>query len=140
MAALVMVGVLTTFLTPEPPRPVSAPETQKSVTLQLLYHMREALLYLRQQPHWKNVLGVIVLYKIIDAALMVMTTPFLLDCGFSKIEIANVAKSFGIAAMIGGSVLAGILLIRYQNTRFFIAFTNSPKKELLPKLIRMIFK
>ena len=35
---------------------------------------------------------------------------FLLDIGFTKIEIAHVGKSFGIGAMIVGGLMAGVLL------------------------------
>jgi PAT family beta-lactamase induction signal transducer AmpG len=39
-----------------------------------------------------------------------MSAPCLLEVGFSKLEIAHVGKSFGIAAMIFGGVVAGALL------------------------------
>ena len=52
----------------------------------------------------------IITYKFGDTVLNVMTNPFLLEIGFSEIEIAHVAKSFGTIAMMLGSLLGGILL------------------------------
>ena len=41
-----------------------------------------------------------------------MTTPFILKIGFSKTDLAVVAKTFGIIAIIGGGLVGGILLLR----------------------------
>ena len=39
-----------------------------------------------------------------------MTTPFLLDIGFSKIDIANIVKLFGLLATLGGLFLGGLIV------------------------------
>ena len=43
----------------------------------------------------------------------VMANPFYLDLGFSKTEIANVAKIFGFFMTIFGAALGGIFVTRY---------------------------
>jgi len=52
----------------------------------------------------------IITFKIADTVLNVMSMPFLIEIGFSKIEIAHVAKTFGIVFMIIGGVCAGLLM------------------------------
>jgi PAT family beta-lactamase induction signal transducer AmpG len=120
MAALMVIGVLTTFFSPSPPalkRSVFPSLKKKS----LYDHIREWLkvtygLPLKDLLHtfdWRVVLAFIFFYKVGDTALSVMNTPFLVELGFSKLEIANVAKFFGISAMITGGLLGGILLNRF---------------------------
>ena len=43
-----------------------------------------------------------------------MTTPFLLDIGFSKIQIANIVKVIGLAATLIGLFLGGLLVSKYN--------------------------
>ena len=62
-------------------------------------------------------LSFIMLYRIGDALANKMQTPFLKEIGFSKIEIANVAKSFGIVASIVGVIVGGFLVKRWGITR-----------------------
>ncbi|HHT9116173.1 MAG TPA: MFS transporter, partial [Candidatus Wunengus californicus] len=59
-----------------------------------------------------EILAFIILYKIGDVMAANMTTPFILNIGFSKTDLAVVAKTFGIIAIIGGGLLGGILLLR----------------------------
>ncbi len=41
-----------------------------------------------------------------------MSAPFLCDIGFSKIEVANVSKVFGISLMVVGGLLGGLMIQR----------------------------
>ena len=61
---------------------------------------------------WLMILLFIMLYKFGDAVLAVMKIPFFLEIGFTKTEIAEVVKLFGVAATIGGGLLGGLLLAR----------------------------
>jgi len=56
------------------------------------------------------VLGFILLYKFGDQILSLMQTPFFLEIGFSKSEIAGIKKIFGFNAILVGSFLGGIVL------------------------------
>jgi MFS transporter, PAT family, beta-lactamase induction signal transducer AmpG len=51
-----------------------------------------------------------LLYKFGDALAGNMTTPFILKIGFSKIELAEVAKLYGFAATMIGVALGGLLI------------------------------
>ncbi|MBT6245856.1 MAG: AmpG family muropeptide MFS transporter, partial [Gammaproteobacteria bacterium] len=52
-------------------------------------------------------------YRLSDIAMGIMANPFYLDLGYSKIEIANIAKVFGFAMSISGSVLGGVLVLKW---------------------------
>ncbi len=59
------------------------------------------------------ILLLIATYKLSDITMGVMANPFYLDLGFSKTEIANVAKIFGFFMTIFGAALGGIFVTRY---------------------------
>ena len=63
-----------------------------------------------KRPQWLWVLLFIALYKLGDALAGNMTTPFLLDIGFSKIDIANIVKVFGLLATLIGLFLGGLIV------------------------------
>lgn len=120
MAALISVGILTTIFSPSPPNFIFKP-MMASKKPSFYGRLREwikvtysvPLKDLVQLLDWRMVIALIVFYKIGDTALSVMNIPFLVEIGFSNLEIANVAKFFGISAMILGGVLGGIFLNRY---------------------------
>jgi PAT family beta-lactamase induction signal transducer AmpG len=58
-------------------------------------------------------LAVIGLYRVSDIVLGVMANIFYQDMGFSKIEIATVAKTFGLFMTITGGFLGGLMAIRF---------------------------
>lgn len=55
------------------------------------------------------VLLFIVFFKLSDALIMSLTTPFLLHVGFDLLDIANVSKTFGIMATIAGGLVGGYI-------------------------------
>ncbi|MEE8310740.1 MAG: AmpG family muropeptide MFS transporter [Candidatus Binatia bacterium] len=129
MAGLIGVGVLATVLSPEPARV----ETDESRALEL-----EADRYLAARPRlpiavarplawlysavacplidfakrkgWAVILLFVMFYKFGDALAGVMTNPFLLELGFSKVEIATVVKTYGLAATLLGAAAGGSLM------------------------------
>ena len=58
-------------------------------------------------------LALIGLYRISDIVLGTMVNIFYLDMGFSKIEIANASKFFGMGATLVGGFIGGILAMRW---------------------------
>ena len=60
-----------------------------------------------------TILALIAVYKISDITMGVMANPFYLDLGFSKTDIADVAKFFGFFMTIAGAALGGIMVVRY---------------------------
>lgn len=65
------------------------------------------------RPFWLQVLAFVILYKLGDAFMGVMFNPFLLDLGFSKTEIAQIVKVYGLAATLIGAFVGGWLVAKW---------------------------
>ena len=65
--------------------------------------------FLRRRGAWQ-ILAFVLLYKLGDVMAAAPTTRFMMDLGFSKSEIGAVAKTFGLAATIVGTLLGGALI------------------------------
>ena len=61
------------------------------------------------RPGCLLILGIIVFYKLGDAVLSVMQTPFL-ELEFTKPEIAGIKKGVGFAAIIAGGFIGGAMV------------------------------
>jgi len=68
------------------------------------------------------VLSFILLYKVGDSMASNMTTPFILDIGYSKTDIASVAKTFGMAATIIGGLIGGAFMLRVSIKKSLVIF------------------
>ncbi|MEI8295870.1 MAG: MFS transporter [Alphaproteobacteria bacterium] len=55
----------------------------------------------------------ILFFKMADTILNAMSTPFLIELGFSKLEFANISKAFGITLMIVGGLAGGGLMHQF---------------------------
>ena len=66
------------------------------------------------------ILAFISVYRISDIVLGNMAYPFYIDLGFSKVEIANVAKVFGVAMTIAGALIGGALVTRFGVMRILL--------------------
>jgi len=55
----------------------------------------------------------IAVYRLSDIAMGIMANPFYLDMGYTKSEIASVAKVFGFFMSIAGSFVCGVLVIKW---------------------------
>ena len=133
MATFMLIGMVTTLI-------ISEPEHKSNVTAEKVEKQLESTLGLDKQRGATERIGrwfvdavvspfvefferngrmaiVILLligtYKMSDITMGVMANPFYLDLGFSKTEIANVAKVFGFFMTILGAALGGIFVTRY---------------------------
>jgi PAT family beta-lactamase induction signal transducer AmpG len=116
VAALVLVGMAAILSNPEPEAPVSPP-ARAGVAAWLAAHVVEPLAEFARRPGWGWVLLFILLYKFGDAVAAVMTGPFYIGIGFTKIEIANVTKAFGVVMSILGAVAGGAMVARLGTLR-----------------------
>ena len=82
----------------------------KKISNWIKYSVMEPFIEFLKRPNWIIILLFIALYKLGDALAGNMTTPFLLDIGFSKIDIANIVKLFGLLATLGGLFLGGLIV------------------------------
>ncbi|MCP4995785.1 MAG: AmpG family muropeptide MFS transporter [Gammaproteobacteria bacterium] len=115
MAAIMMTGVVTTLLAPEPTLPMGSPKTLQEAVIQ-------PFMEYFQRSDAVKILIFILLYKIGDTMAANMTTPFYLDIGFTKTEIGTVVKLFGFWATIVGGLLGGVLIIKMGIYRALLAF------------------
>jgi len=120
MAALMLVGIATVWLTPEPAGiGGAAPITGDSAAERLMAWLGRAVV----APFADLVrrygaagLGLIllftILYKLGEAVAGTMANPLYVLLGFTKVEIATVAKIYGVAATLAGVAAGGILVAR----------------------------
>ncbi|MBU6338694.1 MAG: AmpG family muropeptide MFS transporter [Rickettsiales bacterium] len=62
------------------------------------------------RKQWLVIFAFIICFKLGDAFAGNLTLPFLLELKFSKVEIATIAKSFGLFATLFGAFFGGILV------------------------------
>ncbi|MEH6624885.1 MAG: AmpG family muropeptide MFS transporter [Motiliproteus sp.] len=55
----------------------------------------------------------ISLYRLSDITMGIMANPFYLDLGFSKSDIATIGKVYGFVMTIVGSIVGGLLVVRF---------------------------
>lgn len=134
MAALMGIGLVTAFVISEPTHETS----RADIMLE-----RRVLEFIERSSHWPDrtrnamawfigavvcpfvdffkrngTLALVILlfvgvFRLSDITMGVMANPFYLDMGFSKPEIANIAKIFGFFMTILGAGLGGLLVVRY---------------------------
>lgn len=131
IAAMVGVGMATILLSPEPRVPLAhdadaaaagaraflarrphLPPRLAAAAAWIYAALAQPIVEFLGRPHWLAILAFIALYKYGDALLAVMKVPFFLEIGFSKTEIAEVVKLFGVVAVIAGGLLGGVILAR----------------------------
>ena len=133
MAALMIVGIITTFTIAEPVRRISALTTEREIRareqlaaqglsgtlLNAAAWVHAAILSpfidFVQRYKWQALLmlALIALYRISDVVLGVMSNPFYQEMGFTKDEVATVSKVYGVIMTLVGAALGGILTMRF---------------------------
>ncbi len=116
MAMFVGVGVVTVLISGEPEKTFKPLKTHGNALHRLEEWLIEAVLNplgdFVSRKGWLVIALFILLYKFGDAFAGVMTNPFLIDMGFSKLEIAEIVKTFGFVALIVGSFIGGGMINR----------------------------
>ena len=110
MSSLMLVGILTTLFCSEPPASAELEKAPRKAWLR--EYIIEPFTDFMTHKHWLALLLFIMLYKFSDAFMGVMTNPFLIEIGFTKVQIGTVVKLFGLWATIAGSVAGGIVVYR----------------------------
>ena len=119
-ALLILAGVMAafciaTFFAPEPNYKNAPPRSiRESIALPL-----KELLATRGTP---ALILLIVLFKVGDAFALRLFTPFMMDVGFSKAEIATVLKGLFTASAIVGAILGGIWMVKLGLLRSMLIF------------------
>ena len=103
MAGCMSVGVLASIFGPEPLAKELPPKT-------LVDAVYKPFSEFFSRVGAVEMLIFILIYKLDVAFAMALTTPFMMDLGFSKTDIGAVLKGVGMFATIGGTLLGGALL------------------------------
>ncbi|WP_226893583.1 AmpG family muropeptide MFS transporter [Nisaea sediminum] len=111
MAGLVLVGIFTVLSSPEPETGVPEPKANTPAEW-LRSAVYEPFAEFLTRRGALLILAFILLYKLGDAFLGTLTNPFYIDLGFSKTEIAEVTKLFGLVALLVGLFAGGALVKR----------------------------
>jgi MFS transporter, PAT family, beta-lactamase induction signal transducer AmpG len=82
----------------------------------------EPLKELLGTPSAVALLLVVLLFKVGDAFANKLFTPFMMDTGFSKTEIALIVKGLFVSSTLVGVVLGGALMVRLGLLRSMLAF------------------
>lgn len=104
MALLVGVGTAAMLIAGEPPRPEGSGEGKS-----WLGWFRQPLFDMMQRQGWLVILAFVLFYKLPDAFLGLMANPYYLEAGYTKVQIAEVAKVYGLLATICGGFLGAWL-------------------------------
>ncbi len=116
MAGVMCVGIISTFLGPEPEEKVVPPRSLLEAVWGPLknYFSRNSAI---------SLLLLIVLYKLGDAYAGTLTTAFLIrGVGFSVSEVGAINKGLGFASLIVGAIFGGTLMVRLRLFRSLLIF------------------
>ena len=115
MAALMSVGMVTVWLTPEPEVGASA-QAVEARTDSVRGWLRDAVVApladFFARPLWAEIVLFIVLYKFGDALAAVMANPLYVSLHFTASEVANVSKIFGVLMTLVGVSAGGVIVAR----------------------------
>ena len=120
LALLILAGVmaafcLATIYAPEPEYRHQPPRTLKESIV-------EPLEELLGSPSAIAFIALILLFKVGDAFALRLFTPFMMDIGFTKTEIALVLKALFTASAVIGAVLGGIWMVKLGLLRSMLIF------------------
>ena len=114
MAACMAIGIVTTLLAKEPDVPATADEDGRIFDDGFFSWFTKAVIgpfvdfFQRYGSFALTMLAFIALYRISDYVLGILANPFYDDIGFTKSEIASVAKLYGLWVALFGIAAGGI--------------------------------
>ena len=134
MAACMALGIVALFWADEPAH--RSADEQRLMDAQMVDQVMGRPMNLAQRPGWeRHLLGAVIcpmleffqrngtfalmilifiaVFRLSDISMGVMANPFYLDLGYSKTDIAWVAKFFGFFMTIFGSLLCGALVVKW---------------------------
>jgi PAT family beta-lactamase induction signal transducer AmpG len=118
MASLILVGVLATLLAVEPEKSAAAAtqhasHAQENPFKRTLDAAIASLYDFFSRDMALVMLAFVVLFKLADALAFSLATPFVLDIGFSRTELATIMKGVGFAATLLGGFVGGFVARAY---------------------------
>ncbi len=141
MGLCMLVGVATVLIIPEPDKIISDTTWQQEQRV-IAFVDRSGHLpgWLRMANAWfigavvcpfteffsRNgrmalvILLFIAVYRISDITMGIMAMPFYIDMGYTKTEIANISKIYGLFMTIFGAAVGGVMVARYGVLRILL--------------------
>lgn len=120
MASLTLVGIITVTLIAEPIRErdslLATVETKGQSRAKAVFNSvinPFVDFFERNRGYAMFILLFIAVFRLSDIAMGIMANPFYLDMGYSKTDIANVAKVFGFFMSIAGAGICGLLVVKW---------------------------
>ena len=109
MSALMLVGVVTVLLCPEPAIKRKAPVGISRFRYAIVAPLKD----LMSRRGWLVILGFILFYVFGNAIGREMAVPFYVELGFSKKEIGFIVGFYGLFATMAGYLFGGVVVARY---------------------------
>jgi PAT family beta-lactamase induction signal transducer AmpG len=119
VAFLTLAGVMLLFCIATARAPSSHNSYRPSTLAESVVEPLRALL---GSPSAAALLLVVLLFKVGDAFANKLFTPFMMDTGFSKTEIALIIKVLFVSSTLVGVVLGGVLMVRLGLLRSMLGF------------------
>lgn len=129
MAAMMLVGVATVLLSPEPAISESDDAVRRRDAVESLTRGRSGaglilvqvggwlyaaavapFLEFMSRRGWVAILAFVLFYKFGDTLASMLTGPFYLELGFSEVQIGALSKPIGITATIVGAIIGGAMV------------------------------
>lgn len=114
MASLVLLGMATVLLCPEPKVDRLVISSEGGFARVLIRRVVFPFQDFLKKPHWGWLIAIMLTYKIGEVLLGKMAMPFYTELGFSKAEIATVSKIYGLLATIIGGLIGGMIASRFN--------------------------
>lgn len=115
MAGFMLFSMAFTLWAPEPTEKVIPPKNLREAVWEPLAS------YFRRSGAIEMLLFIMV-YKMGDAIAAAMTTPFLLDLGFTRTDVGTVNKAFGLVSTILGTLAGGGIIAKIGVNRSLWVF------------------
>jgi PAT family beta-lactamase induction signal transducer AmpG len=116
MAALMSVGLVASLLAPVVDRAPGTGSGAGPESLPTRFNFKEAIVAPLADLHGRKgallipILALVALYRLPDFVAGVMANPLYIDLGFSKTDIANVSKLYGVWVGMVGAFVGGLLV------------------------------
>ncbi len=120
MAASMLLGAVTVLWSPKPAEKAYLPAKNAADWLKGALIEPFADFIRRYKWHAALILALIATYRISDVVMGIMANPFYVDMGYTKLEVANVTKVFGVIMTLVGAFIGGVLSMRFGVMRILM--------------------
>jgi MFS transporter, PAT family, beta-lactamase induction signal transducer AmpG len=112
MALSMLLGVITVLWSPKPIERAYIPAKNAADWLKGALIEPFADFIRRYKWHAALILALIATYRISDVVMGIMANSFYVDMGYTKLEVANVTKVFGVIMTLVGAFIGGVMSMR----------------------------